>query len=83
MKTLSIIALAFTLASCADKMTDKHSSMKGGDQGPPPKEFRDDKPTEVNAANSDGAARPIAGGKETTQPDTMWNQSSPAANKPF
>jgi len=81
MKTLSILALAFVLASCADKMTDKHSSMAGGDQGPPPKEFRDDKPTEVNAANSDGAARPFT--KATTTADTMWNQSSPAANKPF
>ena len=83
MKLLYIFLFALTLSSCADKMSDRHSEMQGGAQGPPPAGFRDDKPTPMNAANSDGMARPIAGGKETTTADTMWNKSAPAEQKPF
>jgi hypothetical protein len=79
MKTALAAAFLLTslsLVSCADKMTDQHSEMVGGKQNVT--ELK-----EVTPANSDGIGRPIAGGKQTTQPDTLWNQSSAAANKPF
>ena len=65
-----------SLTSCADKMTDKESNMQGGRQNVTQLK-------EVTPANSDGVGRPIAGGKETSQADTMWNHSSPASSKPF
>ncbi len=70
------------LSSCADKMTDRHSEMVGGEQGPPPPGVKDnnDKGT---PANTDGTGRPVAGGKVNTTPDTMWNQSSPLEGKAF
>jgi hypothetical protein len=75
----SLIAVLFgllPLASCADKMTDKHSSMDGGGQGVTYTK-------EVTPANTDGKGQPIAGGKVTTTPDSIWNQSSPAGQRPF
>jgi hypothetical protein len=70
------------LASCADKTTDRHSSMSGGNQGGPPPGVTDAK-NNGTPANTDGMARPMAGGKVNTVADTMWNQSAPAAQKPF
>ncbi|HWF44564.1 MAG TPA: hypothetical protein VG537_07975 [Candidatus Kapabacteria bacterium] len=81
-----LLALAFgstlLLASCADRMTDRHSEMKGGDQGPAPKGVR----TYLNngtPSNTDGAGRPLAGGKVNSQPDSLWNQNSPLEGKAF
>ena len=75
-KVLVAIFATLTLAACADKMTDRHSEMKGGGQGVT-------NTHEVTPANTDGKGEPLAGGKVTTQPDTMWNQSTPADQKPF
>jgi hypothetical protein len=79
MKTVFAAALllaTFSLVSCADKMTDQHSNMEGGRQNVTHLK-------ETTPANSDGVGRPMAGGKVTSQADTMWNQSSAASNKPF
>ncbi|MDP4199199.1 MAG: hypothetical protein Q8922_05510 [Bacteroidota bacterium] len=77
-KTLLAIfcLLLLPLASCADKMTDRHSEMVGGGQGVT-------NIHEVTPANSDGMGKPIAGGKINTTPDSMWNQASPLEAKPF
>ena len=72
----ALVIFSFSLVSCADKMTDRHSEMGGGNQNVTQLK-------EVTPANTDGVGRPMAAGKETTQADTMWNQSSPADSKPF
>ena len=82
--TLFAIAIlsATLLASCADRTTDAQSAMVGGAQGPAPKGVR----TYLNngtPSNTDGAGRPLAGGKVNTVPDSMWNQNSPFEAKPF
>ncbi len=80
---LLLIALStLTLASCADKMTDRHSAMVGGNQGGPPPGVTDGK-NNGTPSNTDGTGQPMAGGKVNTVPDTMWNQSAPAGQKPF
>lgn len=76
------IALILGLSSCADKMTDRQSEMKGGDQGPMPAGVHDYLHNGT-PANTDGAGRPLANGKVNTVPDTMWNQSSPFEGKAF
>jgi hypothetical protein len=79
MKTTLAAALilgTLSLVSCADKMTDQQSNMQGGGQNVT--QLKDTTP-----ANSDGIGRPVAGGKTTSQADTMWNQSSAASGKPF
>lgn len=74
---LILLALVLTaLASCADKMTDRHSAMVGGRQGVT--YIKDTTP-----ANTDGMGRPLAGGKVNSAPDSMWNQSSPLEARPF
>jgi hypothetical protein len=89
MKTFSksilftIATLSVTLlASCADKMTDRHSELSGGDQGPPPAGLKTYM-NEGTPSNTDGAGRPLADGKVNTMPDSMWNQNSPFEAKPF
>lgn len=79
---LLFVSSTLALASCADKMTDRQSSMSGGAQGGPPPGVTDGK-NNGTPANTDGMARPMAGGTVNTKPDSMWNQSSSAANKPF
>ena len=78
----SIVALCFLSASCADKMTDRHSEVVGGAQGPPPADVR----TYLHngtPANTNGMGKPLANGKINTTPDTMWNQGSPFEAKAF
>jgi len=65
------------LASCADKMTDRHSSMAGGNQGATIKVQTE------TPANTNGMGQPLAGGNVNTAPDTMWNKNSPLEGKPF
>ena len=72
----ALVITTFSLVSCADKMTDQQSNMQGGGQNVT--QLKDTTP-----ANSDGVGHPIAGGKTTSQADTMWNQSSAAGTKPF
>ena len=77
----STIALCFLSFGCADKMTDRHSELGGGTQHTPPA-VRDYKHNGT-PANTNGMGQPLANGKTNTTPDTMWNQSSPLAGKPF
>ncbi|GEM_PF-2263977 len=70
------------ITGCADKMTDRHSELVGGSQGPPPPGVRDYK-NNGTPANTDGMGRPMAGGVVNSTPDTMWNQNSPYEAKPF
>ena len=70
------------LVSCADKMTDRHSEMAGGDQGPPPPNIKSYL-NEGTPSNTDGAGRPLAGGKVNSVADSMWNQNSPLEQQPF
>ncbi len=79
---LSLGLLSIGLTSCADKMTDRHSEVVGGDQGPMPRGIHDYLHNGT-PANTDGAGRPLAGGTINTKPDTMWNQNSPFEGKPF
>ena len=70
------------ISSCADKMTDQHSAMVGGDQSIGRPGVTDLK-NNGTPLNTDGKGQPIAGGKVNSKPDTMWNQSAPASGKPF
>ena len=70
------------LSGCADKMTDRHSAMSGGKQGPPPPGVTDEN-DKGTPSNTNGMGQPLAGGIVNTTPDTMWNQSSPLEGKPF
>jgi hypothetical protein len=70
------------LSSCADKMTDRHSEVEGGSQGPTPPALRDYK-NNGTPANTDGKGQPLAGGKVNSTPDSMWNQNSSLEGKPF
>jgi hypothetical protein len=76
------ILVAVLLCSCADKMTDRHSELAGGDQGPPPAGVRDYK-NNGTPSNTNGMGQPLAGGKINSMPDSMWNQNSPLEAKPF
>jgi hypothetical protein len=76
------ILVTMMLASCADKMTDRHSELVGGNQGPPPAGVRDYKHNGT-PSNTNGMGQPLAGGKINTTPDSMWNQNSPLEGKPF
>jgi hypothetical protein len=85
MKKSTLAAFLFLLlglSSCADKMTDRHSELSGGDQGPPPPGVRDYK-NNGTPSNTNGMGQPLAGGKINTAPDSMWNQHSPLEGKPF
>jgi hypothetical protein len=70
------------LSSCADKMTDRHSELVGGSQGPTPPGLRDYK-NNGTPSNTNGMGQPLADGKINSMPDTMWNQNSPLEGKPF
>ncbi len=70
------------LASCADKMTDRNSSMAGGDQSIGAPGVTDTK-NNGTPLNTDGKGQPLAGGKVNSKADTIWNQSSQASGKPF
>jgi hypothetical protein len=70
------------LSGCADKMTDRHSAMSGGKQGPPPPGVTDEN-DKGTPSNTNGTGQPLADGKMNVNPDTMWNQSSPLEGKPF
>ena len=72
----TLFLIAASIVSCADKMTDTQSNMQGGRQNVTHLK-------EVTPSNTDGKGQPLAGGKETSQADTMWNQSSSAGTKPF
>ncbi len=76
------IGFNVALSGCADQMTDRHSEVKGGNQGPMPAGVHDYLHNGT-PANTDGAGQPLAAGKINTAPDTMWNQNSPLEGKPF
>ncbi len=78
---LPLLTIAL-LSSCADKMTDQHSELVGGDQGPTPPELRDYK-NNGTPSNTNGMGQPLAGGKVNSTPDSLWNQNSPLEAKPF
>jgi len=78
----ALVCGATLLSGCADKMTDQHSKMVGGDQGPLPPGVTDEN-GKGTPSNSDGKGQPIAGGKINTTPDTMWNKNSSLEGKPF
>lgn len=76
------LVLVAALSACADKMTDQHSEMGGGGQDTHPAGVSSVKNTGT-PANTDGKGLPMAGGKQNTVPDSMWNQNSKAGGRPF
>jgi hypothetical protein len=87
-KPMKKIFIAFPIlaimlfSACADKMTDQHSEVVGGDQGPIPPGLRDYK-NNGTPSNTNGMGQPLAGGKINSTPDSMWNQNSSLEGKPF
>jgi hypothetical protein len=79
---LPILISTMLFSSCADKMTDRHSELSGGDQGPSPAGLRDYKHNGT-PSNTNGMGQPLANGKVNTTPDSMWNQNSSLEAKPF
>ncbi len=78
----AVLVGSMAISSCADKMTDKHSEMAGGAQGPTPPALRDYK-NNGTPSNTNGMGQPLAGGKVNSTPDSMWNQNSMLVGKPF
>ncbi len=76
------ILLSLLFCSCADKMTDQHSALVGGDQGSAPPGLRDYKHNGT-PSNTNGMGKPLADGKVNSKPDSMWNQNSTLELKPF
>ena len=67
---LAISIFSFlALASCADKMTDRHSELVGGNQGPPPPTSVTDAQHNGTPENSNGAGQLLASGTVNSKPD--------------
>lgn len=78
---VAVVSLTVSLSSCADKMTDRHSEMKGGEQG-----TLGGNPIHDSLGlpeHSNGMGQPIAGGKINSARDSMWNENSPLEQKAF
>ncbi|HEY3875879.1 MAG TPA: hypothetical protein VGM92_10405 [Candidatus Kapabacteria bacterium] len=74
---------AITFGGCADKMSDRHTELVGGNQGPEPVDTVHDYLHNGTAENTDGKGEAIAGGHVNSAPDSMWNQKSALETKAY